>query len=403
MPARDRPLVPGVAPPVDPVTHSLVGASLSATGLRRATPLATATLVLAANAPDVDIVAQLWDPWTALAWRRGISHGIPALLVLPFLVAGGILAWDRWVRRRGARGRGTASTPPLAPARPAPVLGLAALGVWTHSPLDWINNYGMRWLLPFDGRWTYGDAVFILDPWLWLLLGGSLFALHSRGRLAVGLWALLGSAMTLLVLLAPGVPALARGLWILGLTGWIALRLRRPPDPEGPRGRRVARNALAAATVYILLMVGQNGLQHRAVLAAVREAGMEEVEEVMVAAVPANPLAGQVIVVAGGAYQPGDLRWLRKPVVRFHEPPLPRPAGDDPRIARALEDPGVQSYLVWSRFPLFEIRPTTGFTAEGTDHAPTERRRGGWEVRVRDARYVGRGGDALSGPTVLVP
>jgi inner membrane protein len=386
---------------VDPVTHTLVGASLSATGLRRATPLATATLVLAANAPDVDIVAQLWDPWTALAWRRGISHGVPALLVLPFLVAGGILAWDRWIRRRGGRGR--AASPSLAPARPAPVLGLAALGVWTHSPLDWINNYGMRWLLPFDGRWTYGDAVFILDPWLWLLLGGSLFALHSRGRLAVGLWILLGSAMTLLVLLAPGVPALARGLWILGLTGWIALRLLRPPDPEGPRGRRIARNALAAATVYILLMVGQNGLQQRAVLAAAGKAGMEEVEEVMVAAVPANPLAGQVIAVADGAYHPGDLRWLRKPVVRFHQPPLPLPSGDDPRIASALEDAGVQSYLVWSRFPVFEIRPIIWIPGESTGDVPMERMQDGWEVRVRDARYVGRGGDALSGPTVLVP
>jgi hypothetical protein len=26
-------------------------------------------------------------------------------------------------------------------------------------------------LYPFDRRWYYGDAVFIFEPWLWLLLG----------------------------------------------------------------------------------------------------------------------------------------------------------------------------------------------------------------------------------------
>src|SRR5690606_20422260 len=154
-----------------------------------------------------------------------------------------VLAWDRWVRRRsGWRGE----LPP-PPARPLAVLGLAALGVWTHSPLDWINNYEMRWLLPFDGRWSYGDAVFILDPSLWLLLGGSLFVLRSRGWVGKSFWALLGGAMTFLVLLAPGVPALARGIWVGAVGGWILLRLRLHPDPDVPQGPRLAGAALGVA------------------------------------------------------------------------------------------------------------------------------------------------------------
>lgn len=387
---RDRARDPGVAAAVDPVTHSLAGASLSAAGLRRATPLATATLVLGANAPDVDILAQLWGPWTALAWRRGLTHGIPALLLLPLLVTGVILAWDRWVRRaEWRRGRSLpAGEPrgPLPPARPTSVLGLAALGVWTHSPLDWINNYGMRWFLPFDGRWSYGDAVFILDPWLWLLLGGAVFVHHSRTRWSSAAWGLLAGAMTLLVLLAPGIPTLSRVLWLLGVAGWIAIRLWRPPDPDSPGGRRVARTSLALAALYLLAMVGQDGMQQRVVLAAAEREGLD-VEEVMVAPVPANPFAGQVIAVTSGAYHPGELHWLRRPVVRFHDLPLPRPSDSDPRIVAALEDRDVQAYLVWSRFPLFQMEE------EGEV----------WRVRLLDARYIGRGDGALSGPTLTVP
>ena len=77
-----------------------MGAALSKTGLDRRTPLATATLVIAANAPDVDVLGYARGEYFALAFRRGITHGVPAQVVLPFMVAGAVLAWDRWVRRR---------------------------------------------------------------------------------------------------------------------------------------------------------------------------------------------------------------------------------------------------------------------------------------------------------------
>ena len=89
-------------------------------------------------------------------------------------------------------GTGSGADPDRAPARAGPLLGLAALAVITHPMLDWLNNYGMRWLMPFDGRWSYGDALFIVDPWVWLALGGVLFLRYSRehgGVCAVG-WVL---------------------------------------------------------------------------------------------------------------------------------------------------------------------------------------------------------------------
>lgn len=122
---------------MDNLTHSLVGAALSKTGLDRLTPLATATLVLAANAPDVDALSYARGSWFALSFRRGITHGVAALVILPFAVAGVMMAWDQGVRRR--------RSPEAPPARFAPLLLLSFIGLLTHPVLDWMNTYGMRW------------------------------------------------------------------------------------------------------------------------------------------------------------------------------------------------------------------------------------------------------------------
>ena len=52
----------------------------------------------------------------------------------------------------------------------------------THPLMDWTNNYGVRPLLPWDGRWFYGDLVFIVDPYLLLILGAAGFLLTSNRR-----------------------------------------------------------------------------------------------------------------------------------------------------------------------------------------------------------------------------
>ena len=37
--------------------------------------------------------------------------------------------------------------------------------------MDVLNSYGVRLLMPFSGRWFYGDALYIVDPWLYLAAG----------------------------------------------------------------------------------------------------------------------------------------------------------------------------------------------------------------------------------------
>jgi inner membrane protein len=147
---------------VDNLAHALAGAALAQAGLKKHTGLGVATLVIAANLPDVDAVSALAG--RSLAWRRGWTHGPIALLVLPILLAAALLAYDRWQSRRGAR------PPTRAPVRAGALLALAYVGILSHPPLDLLNTYGVRYLMPFSERWFYGDALFIIDIWVWIAL-----------------------------------------------------------------------------------------------------------------------------------------------------------------------------------------------------------------------------------------
>ena len=79
---------------MDPVTHTLVGAGLAQTGLKRVSPRATVTLLLATNAPDIDALTMLISRDVSLGARRGWTHGILAMVLLPILLAG-LSGWSR--------------------------------------------------------------------------------------------------------------------------------------------------------------------------------------------------------------------------------------------------------------------------------------------------------------------
>jgi inner membrane protein len=142
---------------VDNLTHSLVGALLGRTGLKRLTGLAMPTLILAANAPDIDVLGPLVTGEPGLMVHRGFTHGIGGMVLLPPLLTAIMLAWNRW-------------RPAKQPVVPLALLLLACVGVWTHPFLDYLTSYGTRLLEPFSHRWFYGDTLFIIDVWIWVAL-----------------------------------------------------------------------------------------------------------------------------------------------------------------------------------------------------------------------------------------
>lgn len=195
---------------MDNLTHSLVGALIGQAGLKRKTGLAMPALIIGANIPDIDAACFLWlDGVQHLGFRRGITHGPIAMVLLPLLLAGALWGFDRWQARRRTRPSGR------VPVRFGWLYALSFLACLTHPALDWLNVYGVRLLEPFSSRWFYGDTLFIIDVWLWALMGfATWFSLRRERR--GGEWR------------RPARIAIAVGLAYVGLNAAITWNAERP-------------------------------------------------------------------------------------------------------------------------------------------------------------------------------
>ena len=151
---------------MDNVCHTLAGAVLGDAGLKRQTALGMATLMIASNLPDIDVLVFATDT-LPMSFRRGWTHGVLAMAVLPAALAAGcssIAACDRSRAPRHER------------ANLQGLVLLAYLGTWLHVFMDFLNSYGVRLLMPFSERWFYGDALYIVDPILYVLFGGAILS-----------------------------------------------------------------------------------------------------------------------------------------------------------------------------------------------------------------------------------
>jgi inner membrane protein len=312
---------------VDNLCHTLVGAALGESGLKRATPLAMATLLVGANLPDVDAVTYAFaDAPTSFAFRRGWTHGALAMAVLPLALAGAMAAWDRFVRRR----RHPEKTPALFPA----LLLLSFVSVLSHPCLDFLNTYGVRFLYPFSRKWFYGDALFIVDPWVWTAL-------------AVGV-------------------------------GWSAVRRRRRhPHPEIP-----ARVALGAVAAYVGVMLVSSAVGRGLVARAAGAAGLTP-GRAIVSPHAIDPLRRTVSLEVPGGYRLGTLRWLSRPAVSL-APPLIARNDRGPFAVAAARTPDGRKFLVWARFPYFLVSREGGTAVVTIRDARYPGEFGSWaSVRVK--------------------
>jgi inner membrane protein len=275
---------------MDNLCHSLAGMALSRAGLNRRTALATSTLVIANNLPDLD-VAVFATNTLAMSFRRGWTHGVLAQLTLPILLTGAMLLYDRYFRRKSL---------PADRAQPGQLLLLSYIGVLMHVFMDFTNSYGVRLLMPFSERWFYGDALYIVDPWLYLMLG-------------IGWW-------------------LAK------------------------RGPRAARIGVALAAVYVAAMLLSNVIARREVAAGLARAGQAETR-FMVTPVIVNPFRREVVIDVGTRYERGNL-WF-DPLPHFRPAGFGIDKGlDQPAVQQALQSDRARAFLRWSRFPFAQVDPS---------------------------------------------
>lgn len=283
---------------MDNLAHGLAGAALGEAGLKKKTGLGMATLIIAANLPDVDALGLLFGE--NLAWRRGWTHGPIAMLVLPPLLVGAMVLFDRWQARRGAR-----------PAERLPIhvgwlLALAYIGWASHPLLDFMNTYGIQLLMPFSERWFYGDTLFIIDVWLWTALAIGVWLSRRRRRR--------GSAH-------PGRPALI---------------------------------SLCVAAAYTTAMGVSSIAAERLTREVAQARGHGPIRTVVASPVPINPFRRDVVFSTDDGYGFGVLRWT--PSARLQlELGLIDKNMDHPAVAEARQVKAIADFLYWSRLPFATV------------------------------------------------
>lgn len=235
------------------------------------------TCWLASNFPDLDLVLTplLPAPLGYLLHHRGHTHTVLYLLPQALLLSGAI--WLFWpAARRMLRQHGNARKG----------IGLALLaGFGLHLAMDYLNSYGIHPFHPVDSRWFYGDMVFILEPWFWVVFGAPLAIMLPRP------W--LRSVLMLVLIAVPGYfTARAYLAWpAFAALAIIAAALGMLQHYSGVRGRAALSGAAVLALMFIAVQATMSGNANRLVqqqLAARDPAS--RVLDVALSPFPANPV-----------------------------------------------------------------------------------------------------------------
>lgn len=267
---------------MDNITHSLVGVALAdLVGGRRLTngqrPLLVGAGIIAANLPDIDLAYSRITPSPLgyLLHHRGHTHTLAGLAGLAVA-----LMFAYWcfpsVRKMRFSGR-------------LRFWLLIALALASHLVLDSLNSYGIHPFYPFNNTWYFGDAVFILEPWLWLILAVAA-AWNGRSRAAR-----LAAALPMVMLLAAtawtgAMPreSIAALAIVGGVFAWMALRL-------SPSVR--AGVALALCGLIVAGLAGASRLARQATIEALGNDVTGRIVDVILTPNPSSPLCWMTIAI----------------------------------------------------------------------------------------------------------
>jgi inner membrane protein len=302
-------------------------------GLNRKTALATLTLTLAAEAPDLDVLAGFRGRIFGFAHHRGFTHsfmGVPldALVVTGFVY----LVW---------RLRGRKTKDPNLPPRWGVLFLYACLAGLSHILLDFTNNYGVRPFWPFSEKWYSWDIVFIFEP--------VMFGLMILGLVVPSLFALIDKE--------------------------IGARHR------GPRGRVAATLALLG----IVLMWGLRDYEHRRAVNALKARTYNGVDPLRVSAYPRwiDPFHWYGVVETPAFFALAPVNSLGPEVDPEGQLEIRYKPEETPVTLAAKRSYAGSVFLDWAQYPITETE----------ELAPPQE---GYIVYFQDLRYAGfsRSGDA---------
>jgi len=313
-------------------------------GLNRTTALATATLTLAAEAPDLDVAGHFFGSSAfGFEHHRGFTHSFLGLPLIAALVVG--FMYGVW-RVRGRRTRD-----PHLPPKWGLLFVYAYVAGLTHILLDFTNSYGVRPFWPFSERWYSWDIVYIVEP---ILLG-------------------------ILIL----------GLVLPGLFGLINEEIgsRR----KGPQGRVAATLAL----IGVFAVWGVRDYQHRRALALLDSRIYEGEDPLRVSAYPymLNPFRWYGIAETAAGFARLNVDSLTSesdPEGRMQVRYKPE---ETPITLAAKKTYLGRVYLDWAQYPVTETEEYR------RDNGST-----GYIVRFRDLRYAypGEGARPVLGGVVIL-
>jgi len=339
---------------MDNLTHSLVGLTAAKAGLEKLSPGATALCVLAANAPDADIVVLLFQGrWGYLHHHRGLTHSLVGAAVLALALPLVFYLGDRiiaYIKKREPQVRLTG------------LLLVSILTTATHPLLDWSNNYGIRFLLPWNAHWSYGDFTFVVDPFIWMVLGAVAFLITAKTKRQVIFWLVVALVPSFLIfsrLASSGRSfdaVLLPLLWIVVLI--ISVTLYRLGFGERA-GRKIAIAALLVVIVYGAGLFVAHALalrQAKAQAAAIANSHSERIINLAAMATAANPTGWVCVMKTDRATYRFDLSLLR-------DPPAPSAflryedieGAEAKSVEEAERDYRAQVFLGFARFPVMRV------------------------------------------------
>lgn len=317
---------------MDNLTHSLAGWVLAETGLKRRTRKGLAALVLAANMPDIDVFFG-WVPWLPLATHRGFTHGLlGGVVVMPPILAGLLLLFDRWQVSRGTCFRSGLSM------HFGWLLALCYLGALTHPLLDWQNTYAVQLMSPWNARWYHNDALFIIDAWIWLMLG-------------------------------------------LGI--WLSRRRSKRKEPQS------GRPALVAAGVVVLYIAGNGVISHLARHAPQAGPPLANPERAFASPPPLAFWKRDVIWREKGRIGRGQFDIFVSPTTLSRQAAMTPDNLDDPVVRSAMRgDSEIERFLRWSLMTTARVeqKRCSAVVAFGDARFADPRTRDGFTHRMRLAR-----------------